>query len=77
MRERSVVIVVFDDVQGLDVFGPADVFYFANYLAERTGATSRPYRTELAAQQAGQASCIDISDHDDAQPPEISVERLR
>lgn len=31
MRSRTVAFVVFDGVQGLDVFGPADVFYFANY----------------------------------------------
>ncbi len=30
-------LVVFDGVQGLDVFGPADVFYFANYYAEQSG----------------------------------------
>lgn len=53
MRERTVVIVVFDGVQGLDVFGPADVFYFANYLAERDGHGAVPYRVELAARRAG------------------------
>ncbi len=53
MQERTVVIVVFDGVQGLDVFGPADVFYFANYLAERAGETTLPYRNELAARRAG------------------------
>lgn len=53
MRERVVVIVVYDGVQGLDVCGPADVFYFANYLAERDGITTVPYRVELAARRAG------------------------
>ncbi|MCB0913111.1 MAG: helix-turn-helix domain-containing protein [Propionibacteriaceae bacterium] len=53
MQERTVVIVVFDGVQGLDVFGPADVFYFANYLAGRAGETLMPYRIELAARQVG------------------------
>jgi transcriptional regulator GlxA family with amidase domain len=53
VRERSVVIVVFDGVQGLDVFGPADVFYFANYLAERDGLPHLPYRVELAASTPG------------------------
>lgn len=53
MRSRSVVIVVFDGVQGLDVFGPADVFYFANYLAERAGERQVPYRVELAALTTG------------------------
>ena len=41
MRHRSVVIVAFEDVQGLDVFGPADVFYFANYLAAMAGHPCR------------------------------------
>lgn len=53
MRERYVVIVVFDGVQGLDVFGPADVFYFANYLADRDGVPAVPYRVELAARHVG------------------------
>ncbi len=53
MRQRSVVIVVFDDVQGLDVFGPADVFYFANYLAAEAGEERPPYTVEIAARAAG------------------------
>lgn len=53
MRERTVVVVVFDGVQGLDVFGPTDVFYFANYLAERDGHPTPPYRVEIAAARAG------------------------
>lgn len=53
MRSRTVVIVVFDGVQGLDVFGPADVFYFANYLASRAGEATPPYDISLAAASAG------------------------
>lgn len=53
MRSRSVVIVVFDGVQGLDVFGPADVFYFANYLAAQNGEEEPPYSVELAAREPG------------------------
>ncbi len=37
----------------LDVFGPADVFYFANYLADRDGLAAVPYRVELAARRVG------------------------
>ena len=53
MRVRSVAIVVFDGVQGLDVFGPADVFYFANYIAARDGLGDAPYTVELAARSPG------------------------
>lgn len=53
MRHRTVVIVVFDGVQGLDVFGPADVFYFANYLAEQAGEETIPYTIEIAAETVG------------------------
>lgn len=47
------VIVVFDGVQALDVFGPADVFYFANYLAEKSGEAASPYRVVLAGREVG------------------------
>lgn len=53
MRFRSVAFVVFDGVQGLDVFGPADVFYFANYFAEQSGADRAPYSVDIVAAQAG------------------------
>jgi transcriptional regulator GlxA family with amidase domain len=53
MRHRSVVIVVFPGVLGVDAFGPADVFYFANYLAERAGERGSPYEVEFAAAEAG------------------------
>lgn len=53
MRHRSVAIVVFDKVQGLDVFGPSDVFYFANYLAELAGEPQPLYTIEVAAASAG------------------------
>lgn len=53
MRSRRVVIVVFPGVLGVDVYGPADVFYFANYLAERAGERTVPYDIELAAAQVG------------------------
>lgn len=53
MRSRCVAIVVFDRVQGLDVFGPADAFYFANYLVERDGGTARPYDVQLVASSVG------------------------
>lgn len=52
VRHRTVVIVVFDQVQGLDVFGPADVFYFANFLAERA-EHAPPYDVHLAAATTG------------------------
>ncbi len=52
MRHRHVVIAVFPDVQGLDVFGPADVFYFANYIAEQRGEPA-PYTIEIAAAEPG------------------------
>lgn len=52
VRHRTVVIVVFDQVQGLDVFGPADVFYFANYLAGQAGQAA-PYTVHVAAAAAG------------------------
>lgn len=53
MRHRSVVIVAFEDVQGLDVFGPSDVFYFANYLAEVGGADRAPYTVHVAGPAPG------------------------
>jgi putative intracellular protease/amidase len=53
MRNRSVAIVVFDGVQGLDVFGPADVFYFANYFADQAGHAEPPYRVEVVALETG------------------------
>ena len=53
VRSRTVGIVVFDGVQGLDVFGPADVFYFANHYAQRVAATALPYTVELVAQRPG------------------------
>jgi transcriptional regulator GlxA family with amidase domain len=53
MRHRRVVIVVFDQVQGLDVFGPVDVFYFANYVAAQLGAATCPYTVEIAGQELG------------------------
>ena len=53
MRFRSVAFVVFDGVQGLDVFGPADVFYFANYFAEQAGADRAPYSVEIVAARPG------------------------
>ena len=53
MRARTVAIVVFEGVQGLDVFGPADVFYFANYVASTMGERRAPYLVELVAPEAG------------------------
>lgn len=46
-------IVVFDGVQGIDVFGPADVFYFANYVVGTTGEPVAPYSVELVALDSG------------------------
>ena len=49
MRRRSVGIVVFDGVQGLDVHGPADAFYFAGYaLGDETA-----YAVELVGREVG------------------------
>jgi transcriptional regulator GlxA family with amidase domain len=48
-----VALVVFDGVQGLDVFGPADVFYFANYYAEQSGETRAPYDVVVVGPRAG------------------------
>ncbi|QOD93704.1 helix-turn-helix domain-containing protein [Chryseoglobus sp. 28M-23] len=53
VRHRRVVIVAFDKVQGLDVFGPADVFYFANWVAERSGTSDPPYVVDIAAPRPG------------------------
>ena len=53
VRHRRVVLVVFDGVQGLDVFGPADVFYFANWVAEQHGEPAAPYTIEIAAPRPG------------------------
>ena len=33
--------------------GPVDVFYFANYVAERLGATTSPYTVEIAGRTPG------------------------
>jgi transcriptional regulator GlxA family with amidase domain len=53
VRSRTVALVVFDGVQGLDVFGPADVFYFANHHAEQAGEGPPPYAVELVARTPG------------------------
>ncbi|MGI9597319.1 MAG: GlxA family transcriptional regulator [Acidimicrobiales bacterium] len=53
MRHRHVVIAVFDGVQGLDVFGPADVFYFANYLAALADEDGAAYTVTVAAKEVG------------------------
>lgn len=53
VRHRRVVIVVFERVQGLDVFGPSDVFYFANWVAEQAGETDPLYTVEVAAASPG------------------------
>ena len=53
MRARTVAIVVFEGVQGLDVFGPADVFYFANYLAAMAGDDQAPYTVHVAGPEPG------------------------
>ena len=53
MRTRNVVLVTFDGVQGLDIFGPLDVFYFVNYLVDRDGGSSPAYVVELAAARPG------------------------
>ena len=58
MRARTVAIVVFEGVQGLDVFGPADVFYFANYVASTMGERRAPYVVELVAPEAGPTSQV-------------------
>ena len=43
VRPRPVALVVFERVQGMDVFGPVDVFYFANYVAQQAGEPETPY----------------------------------
>jgi transcriptional regulator GlxA family with amidase domain len=53
VRSRRVVLVVFDGVQGIDVFGPADAFYFANFVAQQRGEDRPPYSVELAALHDG------------------------
>lgn len=53
VHHRLVVIVVFEGVQGIDAFGPADVFYFANYVAQQSGEDRPPYTVSFAAAQAG------------------------
>lgn len=53
MRSRTVALVVFDGVQGLDVFGPADVFYFANFYAEQAGESAAPYEVVVVGPGAG------------------------
>lgn len=53
MRARTVALVVFDGVQGLDVFGPADVFYFANHHAAQAGERDMPYEVVLVGPEAG------------------------
>lgn len=55
MRSRSVALVVFDDVQGLDVFGLTDVFYFANYYAHQHGVLEAPYSVTLVGPRSGPA----------------------
>ena len=49
MHRRSVAIVVFEDVQGLDVLGPADVFSFAGYVLGDRSA----YEVELVGDAVG------------------------
>ena len=46
--ERSIVIVVFDDIQSLDAVGPLEVFHTANRLAQLRGDPPR-YRIALAS----------------------------
>lgn len=53
MRSRTVALVVFDGVQGLDVFGPSDVFYFANYHAAQSGEAEAPYEVVVVGPDAG------------------------
>ena len=52
MKSRTVALVVFDGVQGLDVFGPADVFYFANHHAAQAGETHAPYEVVVVGPTA-------------------------
>ena len=40
-------------LERMDVFGPADVFYFANYVASTMGERRDPYVVELVAPEAG------------------------
>lgn len=56
MQFRSVAFVVFDGVQGVDVFGPADVFYFANHLAADAGEPQLPYSMEIVAKRPSSAA---------------------
>lgn len=49
---RSVVLVVFPDVQLLDVSGPLQVFASANELAVQRGLTA-PYASRVVAAEAG------------------------
>ncbi len=53
MRSRTVALVVFDGVQGLDVFGPADVFYFANHHAAQAGEAHAPYEVVVVGPTTG------------------------
>lgn len=46
-------LVVFDGVQGLDVFGPSDVFYFANHYAQQRGEPAAPYSVTLVGPEPG------------------------
>jgi transcriptional regulator GlxA family with amidase domain len=48
MEPRDVILVVFPDLQGLDLIGPAEVFAAANQEVGRT-----IYRTRLAATEPG------------------------
>jgi transcriptional regulator GlxA family with amidase domain len=80
MRHRRVVIVVFPGVLGVDAFGPADVFYFADYLAERAGETQLPYTVEFAAAEPGTVTSAagpgihaDRSIHDPALRPDVML----
>src|SRR4051812_8002391 len=48
-RMRRIVLLAFDDVQSLDVTGPAEVFSIAGKVAQQRD----PYRVELVAPSAG------------------------
>ena len=51
--DRTVVIVLFDGVQPLDVVGPHEVFSGANDVLEAEGRSDPRYRLVLAAGEAG------------------------
>jgi hypothetical protein len=48
-RPRTVVIVVFDEVQSLDVTGPLEVFTAASLAAAHTGGPAPGYRVLTAS----------------------------